>query len=203
MPSLKHWPGYAMPLIGLEAENVYLREEVERKQGFDEIVGEHSAVLRCLHQVDQVANTRIPVLILGETGTGKELIARAIHEHSDRRDRPLVKVNCAALPANLIESELFGHEKGAFTSADSKKRGRFDLANGTTLFLDEIGEIPIELQAKLLRVLQEGEFERLGGTKNDKGGCATGRCNKPRPQYCGAEWRIPFGSFLSYQYLSD
>ena len=149
----------------LEAENVYLREEVERRQGFDEIVGECSAVLRCLHQVDQVADTRIPVLILGETGTGKELIARAIHEHSDRRSRPLVKVNCAALPANLIESELFGHEKGAFTSADSKKRGRFDLADGTTLFLDEIGEIPIELQAKLLRVLQEGEFERLGGTK--------------------------------------
>ncbi|HNP63880.1 MAG TPA: sigma 54-interacting transcriptional regulator [Woeseiaceae bacterium] len=152
----------------LEAENVYLREEVERRQGFDEIVGENSAVLRCLHQVDQVANTRIPVLILGETGTGKELIARAIHEHSDRRNRPLVKVNCAALPANLIESELFGHEKGAFTSADSKKRGRFDLADGSTLFLDEIGEIPIELQAKLLRVLQEGEFERLGGTKTIK-----------------------------------
>ena len=152
----------------LEAENVYLREEVERRHGFDEIVGESSTVLRCLHQVDQVANTRIPVLVLGETGTGKELIARAIHEHSDRRSRPLVKVNCAALPANLIESELFGHEKGAFTGAESLKRGRFDLADGSTLFLDEIGEIPIELQAKLLRVLQEGEFERLGGTKTIK-----------------------------------
>ncbi len=152
----------------LEAENVYLREEVERRQGFDEILGENSAVLRCLNQVEQVANTRIPVLVLGETGTGKELIARAIHEHSDRHNRPLVKVNCAALPANLIESELFGHEKGAFTGAESRKRGRFDLADGTTLFLDEIGEIPIELQAKLLRVLQEGEFERLGGTKTIK-----------------------------------
>ncbi len=152
----------------LEAENVYLREEVERKQGFDEIVGESNGVLRCLNQVEQVANTEIPVLILGETGTGKELIARAIHEHSDRRDRPLVKVNCAALPASLIESELFGHEKGAFTGADSRKRGRFDLADGSTLFLDEIGEFPIGLQAKLLRVLQEGEFERLGGTKTIK-----------------------------------
>lgn len=149
----------------LEAENVYLREEVERKQGFDEIVGESHAILRCLNQVEQVANTKISVLILGETGTGKELIARAIHDHSDRRNRPLVKINCAALPAALIESELFGHERGAFTGADSQKRGRFDLADGSTLFLDEIGEFPIELQAKLLRVLQEGEFERLGGTR--------------------------------------
>lgn len=152
----------------LEAENIYLREEVERKQGFDEIIGECPAILRCLNQVAQVADTQAPVLIMGETGTGKELIARAIHEHSSRRDRPLVKVNCAALPPSLIESELFGHEKGAFTGADGRKRGRFDLADGTTLFLDEIGEIPVELQAKLLRVLQEGEFERLGGTKTIK-----------------------------------
>tara|TARA_R110002096_G_scaffold130643_5_gene279907 strand:- start:1954 stop:4119 length:2166 start_codon:yes stop_codon:yes gene_type:complete len=152
----------------LEAENIYLREEVERKQGFDEIIGECPAILRCLNQVAQVADTQAPVLIMGETGTGKELIARAIHEHSKRRDRPLVKVNCAALPPNLIESELFGHEKGAFTGADGRKRGRFDLADGTTLFLDEIGEIPVELQAKLLRVLQEGEFERLGGTRTIK-----------------------------------
>lgn len=152
----------------LEAENIYLREEVERKQGFDEIVGECPPILRCLNQVAQVADTQTPVLIMGETGTGKELIARAIHEHSSRRDRPLVKVNCAALPPNLIESELFGHEKGAFTGAEGRKRGRFDLADGTTLFLDEIGEIPVELQAKLLRVLQEGEFERLGGTRTIK-----------------------------------
>ena len=152
----------------LEAENVYLRQEIELTHGFDDIVGQSDAVLRSLQLVEQVAPTKTPVLVHGETGTGKELVARAIHELSDRCDRPLVKVNCAALPANLIESELFGHEKGAFTGADSSKRGRFDLADGSTLFLDEIGEIPVELQAKLLRVLQEGEFDRLGGSKTIK-----------------------------------
>ncbi|MGB5722605.1 MAG: sigma 54-interacting transcriptional regulator [Woeseiaceae bacterium] len=152
----------------LEAENVYLRHEIELTHGFDEIIGRSDVVLRSLQLVEQVAPTRTPVLIVGETGTGKELIARAIHELSDRCDRPLVKVNCAALPANLIESELFGHEKGAFTGANGAKRGRFDLAHGSTLFLDEIGEIPIELQAKLLRVLQEGEFDRLGGSETIK-----------------------------------
>ena len=149
----------------LEAENVYLRQEIELTQGFDEIIGQSDGVLHCLHLVEMVADTQTPVLILGETGTGKELIARAIHEHSGRRDRPLVKVNCAALPVNLIESELFGYEKGAFTGADKAKRGRFDLADGSTLFLDEIGDVPVELQAKLLRALQEGEIERLGGGK--------------------------------------
>ena len=152
----------------LEAENVYLREEIELTHGFDDIIGQSRSILRSLQLVEQVADTMTPVLIFGETGTGKELVARALHELSDRRDHPLVKVNCAALPANLIESELFGHEKGAFTGADSAKRGRFDLAAGSTLFLDEIGEIPVELQSKLLRVLQEGEFERLGGTKTIK-----------------------------------
>lgn len=152
----------------LEAENVYLRQEIELTHGFDEIIGRSDAMLRSLQLVEQVASTRTPVLIMGETGTGKELIARAIHELSDRGSRPLVKVNCAALPANLVESELFGHEKGAFTGADNAKRGRFDLADGSTLFLDEIGEIPIELQAKLLRVLQEGEFDRLGGSSTVK-----------------------------------
>jgi len=152
----------------LEAENVYLRHEIELTHGFDEIIGRSDAVLNSLRLVEQVAPTRTPVLIMGETGTGKELIARAIHELSERCDRPLVKVNCAALPVNLIESELFGHEKGAFTGAEGTKRGRFDLAHGSTLFLDEIGEIPIELQAKLLRVLQEGEFDRLGGSKTIK-----------------------------------
>jgi transcriptional regulator with GAF, ATPase, and Fis domain len=149
----------------LEAENVYLRQEIELTHGFDEIIGRSEAVLRSLQLVEKVAPTKTPVLILGETGTGKELIARAIHELSDRCMHPLVKVNCAALPASLIESELFGHEKGAFTGADNAKRGRFDLAHGSTLFLDEIGEIPVELQSKLLRVLQEGEFDRLGGSK--------------------------------------
>lgn len=152
----------------LEAENVYLRSEIKLDHDFDEIIGMSDELRRSLQMVEQVADTMTPVLILGETGTGKELVARAVHEHSSRRHRPLVKVNCAALPASLIESELFGYEKGAFTSADSSKRGRFDLAHGSTLFLDEIGEIPIELQAKLLRVLQDGEFERLGGDKTIK-----------------------------------
>lgn len=147
----------------LEAENVYVRDEINLSNRFDTIVGQSYAIRRCLQLVEQVADTTTPVLLMGETGTGKELVARAIHDLSQRRDRALVKVNCAALPANLIESELFGHEKGAFTGADSAKRGRFDLAAGSTLFLDEFGEIPLELQAKLLRVLQEGEFERLGG----------------------------------------
>jgi transcriptional regulator with GAF, ATPase, and Fis domain len=118
--------------------------------------------------VEQVSATDATVMILGETGTGKELIARAIHAASSRKKRPLVKVNCATLPANLIESELFGHEKGAFTSADQRLIGRFEVANGATLFLDEIGELPLELQSKLLRVLEHGEFERLGSTKTLK-----------------------------------
>ena len=152
----------------LEAENVYLREEIQLSHGFDEIVGDSDAILRTLRMVEMVAETDTPVLILGETGTGKELIARAIHQRSRRSERSLVKVNCATLPANLIESELFGYEKGAFTGADQAKRGRFDLADGSTLFLDEFGELPLELQTKLLRVLQEGEFDRLGGTQTIK-----------------------------------
>ncbi len=152
----------------LEAENVYLREEIQQTHGFDEIVGESEAILRTLRMVEMVAETDTPVLILGETGTGKELVARAIHKRSKRANRPLVKVNCATLPANLIESELFGYERGAFTGADTRKRGRFDLADGSTLFLDEFGELPLELQTKLLRVLQEGEFDRLGGTETVK-----------------------------------
>ncbi len=149
----------------LEEENVYLQQEILSSHGFHEIVGESADLKHCLRQVAQVAVTRTPVLVQGETGTGKELIARAIHERSGRSDRPLVKINCAALPANLIESELFGHEQGAFTGALSRKRGRFDLADGGTLFLDEIGDFPFDLQGKLLRVLQDGEFQRLGGTE--------------------------------------
>lgn len=152
----------------LEAENVYLREEISSTHGFDELVGESPQLKSCLRQVEQVAGTLTAVLIQGETGTGKELIARAIHERSARSQRALVKVNCAALPANLIESELFGHEKGAFTGAHSRKQGRFDLADGGTLFLDEIGDFPLDLQGKLLRVLQEGEFQRVGGTATIK-----------------------------------
>jgi formate hydrogenlyase transcriptional activator len=146
----------------LEAENVYLRDEIRSTHGFNELIGESKELIRCLKQVEQVARTGTTVLIQGETGTGKELIARAIHDYSPRRDRPLVKINCAALPASLIESELFGHEKGAFTGAVVRKKGRFDLADGGTLFLDEIGDFPLDLQGKLLRVLQEGEFQRLG-----------------------------------------
>jgi formate hydrogenlyase transcriptional activator len=133
--------------------------------GFDEIVGTSEAIRKVLELVRTVAPTNSTALIEGETGTGKELIARAIHEHSTRRDRPFVKLNCAAIPLGLLESELFGHERGAFTGAVARKVGRFECADQGTLFLDEIGDIPLELQPKLLRVLQEGEFERLGSTQ--------------------------------------
>jgi DNA-binding NtrC family response regulator len=141
----------------------YLVDEI--RAGHDAIVGESPALRRVLEQVAQVAPTDSTVLIQGETGTGKELVARAIHERSSRRERPLVKLNCAALPRDLVESELFGHEKGAFTGAMQQRRGRFELADGGTLFLDEVGELPPDIQAKLLRVLQEREFERVGGTR--------------------------------------
>ena len=146
----------------LEAENIYLRDQINIEHQYDEIIGKSYAVRKVLLQVAQVAATDSTVLILGETGTGKELIARAIHNQSTRRTRAMIKVNCAALPAALIESELFGHEKGAYTGAVSKQIGRFEAANRGTIFLDEIGELPLELQTKLLRVLQEGQFERLG-----------------------------------------
>jgi transcriptional regulator with GAF, ATPase, and Fis domain len=144
----------------LEMENRYLREEV--KMAFGDIVGESPALRKVLQQIEIVAPTEASVLILGETGTGKELLARAIHERSMRRERPLVKVNCSAIPRELFESEFFGHVKGAFTGALRDRLGRFQMADGGTLFLDEIGEIPLELQSKLLRVLQEGQFERIG-----------------------------------------
>ena len=148
----------------LQSENLYLRQEFRRSHNFEEIVSQDEKFIKILSEVEQVAATEATVLILGETGTGKELIARAIHNISSRRERPLVKLNCATLPESLIESELFGHERGAFTGAIARKIGRFELANGTTIFLDEIGELPMESQVKLLRVLQEGEFERLGGS---------------------------------------
>jgi formate hydrogenlyase transcriptional activator len=148
----------------LEAESVYLQEEIRIEHNFENIIGQSDALKYVLHRVEQVASTDSPVLILGETGTGKELIARALHKLSLRSRRPLVKVNCAALPGALIESELFGREKGAFTGAITTQLGRFELAKGSTLFLDEIGELPFELQAKLLRVLESGEFERLGNS---------------------------------------
>ncbi len=148
----------------LAAENVYLQEEIKSVHNFEEIIGQSPTLMDVLGKVSRVAKTDATVLVSGETGTGKELIARAIHSASHRRDKPLIKVNCAALPSALIESELFGHEKGAFSGAISRRAGRFELAHGGTIFLDEIGEIPIDVQAKLLRVLQEREFERVGGT---------------------------------------
>jgi PAS domain S-box-containing protein len=152
----------------LEADNIYLQEEIKLEHNFHEIVGSSDAIKRVLFSIEKVAPTDTTVLVTGETGTGKELVARAIHSASARSQRALVKVNCAALPPTLIESELFGHEKGAFTGAEIRKQGRFELANGATIFLDEIGELPPESQAKLLRVLQEGEFERLGSSKTLK-----------------------------------
>ena len=145
-----------------QAENIYLQDEIKIEHNFEEIITSSKALRQSLRKVEQVASTDATVLILGESGTGKELLARAVHSTSDRADRPLVKVNCATLPANLIESELFGHEKGAFTGAHERRTGRFELADGGTLFLDEVGDLPLELQPKLLRILQEGEFERLG-----------------------------------------
>jgi transcriptional regulator with GAF, ATPase, and Fis domain len=148
----------------LEKENIYLREEIELKNVHEEIVGRSPAMKRVLAQVEQVAHTDATVLIEGETGTGKELLARAVHQLSPRKDLPLVTVNCAALPPTLIESELFGREKGAYTGALTRMTGRFEAAHGATLFLDEIGDLPLEVQAKLLRVLEQGRFERLGST---------------------------------------
>jgi formate hydrogenlyase transcriptional activator len=154
--------------LQLEKENLYLREEIKTVQGFEKIVGNSDKLKYVLFRVKQVAPTDATVLILGETGTGKGLVAHAIHELSARKDRPMITVNCAALPGNLIESELFGREKGAFTGAHAKQVGRFEVADGGTIFLDEIGEMPPELQTKLLRVLEQGEFERLGSPKTIK-----------------------------------
>ncbi len=152
----------------LEGERAYLQEEIKLGYNHEEIIGQSDGLKYVLYKVEQIAGSNTTVLILGETGTGKELVARAVHHLSLRKNRALVKVNCATLPANLIESELFGHEKGAFTGSLSRHLGRFEVANGATLFLDEIGELPLELQAKLLRVLQDGEFERLGSSHTIK-----------------------------------
>jgi PAS domain S-box-containing protein len=149
----------------LSNEAAYLREELRSLENFSDIIGQSPALMRVLQAVNQVSSTEATVLILGETGTGKELIARSLHHGSNRRTGPMVRVNCAAIPVNLIESELFGHEKGAFTGATHQRDGRFRLAHGGTIFLDEIGELPLELQSKLLRVLQEGELEPVGSTR--------------------------------------
>ncbi len=152
----------------LEVERAYLQEEIKLEYNYENIIGQSDGLNYVLYKVEQIASSDTTVLVLGETGTGKELVARAIHGLSPRKDRTLVKVNCATLPSNLIESELFGHQKGAFTGAHARQLGRFEVANGATLFLDEIGELPLELQPKLLRVIQDGEFERLGSSDTIK-----------------------------------
>jgi PAS domain S-box-containing protein len=152
----------------LQAENTYLQQEVDREYNFGDIIGQSTAISYVFFRIEQVAPQDATVLLLGETGTGKGMVARAIHGRSARKDRPMITVNCTALPANLIESELFGREKGAFTGANARQIGRFELADGGTIFLDEIGEMPQELQCKLLRVIQDGEFERLGSPRTIK-----------------------------------
>ncbi|HEU4768223.1 MAG TPA: sigma 54-interacting transcriptional regulator, partial [Pyrinomonadaceae bacterium] len=152
----------------LHHENIYLQEEIRVASNFGQIIGRSEPLRKVLQQAEQVAPLNTTVTILGETGTGKELLAHAIHNLSPRHGRTLVKVNCAALPGTLIESELFGHEKGSFTGADSRRMGRFEIANGGTLFLDEVGDLPLDVQAKLLRVLEEGEFDRVGGSHTIK-----------------------------------
>jgi formate hydrogenlyase transcriptional activator len=151
-----------------QAEAVYLQEEIKTEHNFEEIIGQSAPLRQLLRKVEQVAPAESTVLIHGETGTGKELLARAVHDRSRRKDRPLVKVNCGSIPAGLVESELFGHEKGAFTGATQRRVGRFELANGGTIFLDEVTELPLDTQVKLLRVLQEGEFERVGSSHTIK-----------------------------------
>ncbi|MBZ5513575.1 MAG: sigma 54-interacting transcriptional regulator [Acidobacteriia bacterium] len=166
--NMKSYEEIATLKARLQEENIYLQEEIRTEHNFEEIVGNSPALLKVLQAVEQVAPTDSTVLIHGETGTGKELIARAIHNRSTRKDRPLLRVDCGAIPAGLVESELFGHMKGAFTGAYERRTGRFELADGGTIFLDEIGELPPEIQAKLLRVLQEHEFERVGSSHSQR-----------------------------------
>ncbi len=166
--NLKAYEEIACLKAKLERENTYLQEEIRREHNFDEILGNSTELLKLLDRVEAAAPTDANVLIIGETGSGKELIARAIHSRSARKNSPLVKVNCGAIPSGLVESELFGHVKGAFTSASERRIGRFELANNGTLFLDEVGELPLETQVKLLRVLQEQEFEPVGSNRTIK-----------------------------------
>lgn len=165
LENMKSYEQIATLKARLETENIYLQEEIRQEHDFDEILGNSTVLLELLRKADMVAPSDSTVLLFGETGTGKELIARVIHSRSRRHNRPLVKVNCGSIPTGLVESEMFGDVKGAFTGATTNRIGRFELANHGTLFLDEIGELPPETQVKLLRVLQEQEFEPLGSSR--------------------------------------
>ena len=187
----------------LAEQNLYLQQEIKSVHNFEEIVGRSPALAAVLDKVRRVAPTDATVLIYGETGTGKELIARAIHSASQRSDKPLIKINCAALPAGLVESELFGHEKGAFTGAIARRTGRFELADGGTIFLDEIGELPADTQAKLLRVLQEREFDRVGGTDAEEGRRPGDRRDQSRPAQGRPREGVPRRPVLPPQRLPD
>ncbi len=185
----------------LELENAYLQEAIAEELGFEGIVGESPALRAVLRKVQQVAPVETTVLLTGETGTGKELIARALHQGSPRRERPLIKVNCGAIPQGVVESELFGHEKGAFTGALQRRIGRFELADQGTLFMDEVGELPLDTQVKLLRVLQEQEFERVGSHPDAAGGRAAGGGDQPRPGAGGGRAAVPGRPVLPAQRL--
>ena len=186
----------------LEGENAYLRDAMH--ESLPGGLASHApGFKRVLEEVVQVARTSSTVLLQGETGSGKEVVARAIHDQSGRRERPMVKVNCAALPANLIEAELFGREKGAYTGALARQMGRFELADGATIFLDEVGELPLELQPKLLRVLQDGEFERVGGTRTIKVDARVIAATNRDLRACGGGGRVPQGSLLPAERLPD
>ena len=183
-------------------ENLALREEIDRASMFEEIVGSSEALRTVLLQVAKVAPTDSTVLILGETGTGKELIARAIHNRSNRSTRAFIQVNCAAIPSSLIASELFGHEKGAFTGALQRRLGRFESADGGTIFLDEIGELPAQTQIALLRMLEEREFERVGSSHPISVDVRVGRV-EPRPERCRGCGYVPSRPFLSAECLPN
>ena len=186
----------------LQAESDYLKAEIKVTQAHGEVIGRSRAIRQVLSQVEQVAPTDSSVLIRGETGTGKELIAQAIHRLSPRQGHLMVKVNCAALPSALVESELFGREKGAFTGALTRQIGRFEVADGSTIFLDEISELSLEVQAKLLRVLQEGQLERLGSPKTIQRERPSHRGHQPRPGRGFAQRPLPGGSLLPAQRVS-
>ena len=179
-----------------EAETAYHREQVERRFRVDEIIGESGAMVQVFKQIQKVAPADAAVLITGESGTGKELVARAIHRNSPREGGAFITVNCGALAEGVLESELFGHEKGAFTGAVKTRRGRFELADGGSIFLDEIGEVPLGTQVKLLRVLQEKTFERVGGRGDDSGRRSRARGHKSEPQRRGGERSFPRGPLL-------